>query len=117
MLDQLVSFPLNVVFVASNGDIGYAMTGLHPQRKHNVVHGVYPKKGWLKENQWVGLINNKLLPRVLNPKAGYIVSANNLITSSNTKFGISHSFSFPHRFLRIRELLQEKIREKTKLNY
>lgn len=43
-------FPLNVVFVTSTGDIGYKMTGHIPDRKYKVHHGVYPKKGWLKEN-------------------------------------------------------------------
>lgn len=43
-------FPLNLNFVTRNGDIGYHMTGLFPKRKYNVGQGVYPKKGWMKEN-------------------------------------------------------------------
>jgi hypothetical protein len=37
-------------FVTKNGDIGYHMVGLFPKRKYEVGQGVYPKKGWLKEN-------------------------------------------------------------------
>jgi len=43
-------FPLNMNFVTSTGDIGYHMTGIFPKRKYKVAQGVYPKKGWLKEN-------------------------------------------------------------------
>lgn len=71
------------MFATSNGDIGYKMTGSFPIRKYKVHQGVYPKKGWLKDNQWLGLVPNEELPYLLNPKQGYIVSANNLITSSN----------------------------------
>lgn len=42
--------PINIVYVSEHGDIGYAPGVLFPQRKYNVPHGVYPKKGWLKEN-------------------------------------------------------------------
>jgi penicillin amidase len=77
---------------------------------------VYPKKGWLKENQWLGAIPNEELPKLLNPKKGYIVSANNLITTKNVLHGISHAFSFPHRFVRINEMIEEKIIAKGKLN-
>ena len=43
-------FPLNLVYITSEGDIGYHLTGLYPKRKYQVVQGVYPKKGWLPEN-------------------------------------------------------------------
>lgn len=67
ILDENRIYALNLVFVNSRGDIGYKMTGTLPKKKYNVGHGVYPKKGWLKENQWDGLIDNSELPGVLNP--------------------------------------------------
>ncbi len=68
------------------------MTGLFPKRKYAVTQGVYIKKGWLPENQWDGFLSPKDYPRLVNPKSGYFVSANNLVTSKNAKFGISHAF-------------------------
>ena len=50
LLELQTMYPMNVMFVTSDGDIGYHMTGLFPKRKYNVGQGVYPKKGWLKEN-------------------------------------------------------------------
>jgi acyl-homoserine lactone acylase PvdQ len=54
-------------FVTSNGDIGYHMTGIFPKRKYSVGQGVYPKKGWLKDNLWQGLVDTKEHPRLYNP--------------------------------------------------
>lgn len=82
-------FPLNVVYATLEGDIGYHMTGLFPKRKYGVPHGVYPKKGWLKANQWEGFVSGNELPYVVNPKEGYIVSSNNFATSPNFKHGVT----------------------------
>lgn len=100
LMNEQRQFPLNLVFTTSNGDIGYKMTGSFPLRKYNVGFGTYPKKGWMKENQWDGIIPNEELPKLVNPERGYVISTNNLVTSKHIKHGISHAFSFPHRFLR-----------------
>jgi len=55
------------------------------------------------------------LPYVVNPKSGYIVSANNFITSENAKNGISHSFAFITRAIRITEMLDDEIQAGHKL--
>jgi penicillin amidase len=89
---------------------------LYPKRKYNVGHGVYPKKGWLKENQWEGWIPTTENPRLVNPAKGFIVSANNFVSTMNQSYGVSHQFSFQTRFVRITELLQEKIRLKGKVD-
>jgi penicillin amidase len=87
-------FPLNMVFASTSGDIGYHMTGLFPKRKFNVGQGVYPKKGWLKDNLWEGLIPPEEHPRLYNPESGLIVTANNFVASKHIKHGVSHAFSF-----------------------
>ena len=86
--------PINFLFALETGDIGYTINLKFPVRKHNVVHGAYPKKGHLIENSWKGFVPKHELPYVVNPETGYIVSANNFITSQNSKHGISHAFSF-----------------------
>ena len=93
-LESQGMFPLNMLFATSDGDHGYHMTGTFPKRKYNVGHGVYPKKGWLKENQWEGIVPKSEHPRIYNPESGIIVSANNFATSKNCKNGITHAFSF-----------------------
>lgn len=43
---------------------------------------------------------------MVNPDKGYIVNANNFVTSSNVKHGISLSMAFPHRAVRISEMIE-----------
>lgn len=93
------------------------MTGIFPKRKYNVVHGCIPKKGWLKENQWEGILYPKDMPHVVNPASGIIASANNFATSKHIKYGISHAFSFSSRTFRIRSMILERVKEKGSVNY
>lgn len=104
-LETLNMYPLNMNFATADGNIGYHMTGLFPKRKYNVHQGVYPKKGWMKDNLWDGFISQKEHPRMYNPESGFIVSANNFVASKNCKHGLSHAFSFTQRYLRIKEII------------
>mmetsp|Transcript_41337 Transcript_41337/g.54359 ORF Transcript_41337/g.54359 Transcript_41337/m.54359 type:complete len:147 (+) Transcript_41337:1365-1805(+) len=72
-------FGLNILYIMLNGDLGYQVTGAVPQRKHNVIQGVYAKNGWMKDNRWVGVAEVDQLPNLLNPEKGYIVNTNNLV--------------------------------------
>lgn len=47
------------------------------------------------------------MPYLINPKSGYIVSANNHMSSSNVKHGITENFTFTGRKTRISEMLLE----------
>mmetsp|Transcript_8709 Transcript_8709/g.6459 ORF Transcript_8709/g.6459 Transcript_8709/m.6459 type:complete len:87 (-) Transcript_8709:392-652(-) len=85
------------------------MTGMFPDRMYKVVHGSFPKKGWLKENQWKGLLLPKDMPHVLNPDKGYLATNNNFATSDKVKYGFSHGYSMPHRAIRANEMLSEMI--------
>lgn len=99
------------MFALNSGDIGYTSLVKYPIRKHGVIHGVYPKKGHLKENSWLGFVPLEELPWAINPEKGYFNSANNMITTSNVKHGISHSFAYAHRATRQAEMIEElKIR-------
>ena len=89
------------MFVLDSGDIGFFSGGVLPLRKHNVVQGVYTKRGDRIENQWIGIIQTEDIPYVVNPDKKYLVNANNFIASSREKHGISHAFTFPHRKVRI----------------
>ncbi len=69
-----VSF--NWVLADNQGNIGFQMSGLMPKRKIG-VSGFVPLPGWLSENDWQGYHEVADLPRSYNPKAGFIVTANN----------------------------------------
>jgi acyl-homoserine lactone acylase PvdQ len=47
-----------------------------------------------------------------NPEKGYIVSANNLVAGVNARHGVTHAFSFTHRFIRLNELFDQRIKDK-----
>lgn len=103
-------FPLNFVFtLKQTGEIGYAMTGKFPVRRYNAVQGSYAKIGWLPKNEWQGFVPWEDHAYVINPEQGFISSANNMVTSEFFNNGISYSLAFPHRAVRITELIQETI--------
>ena len=115
---EFTNLNANAVFLLEkHGDILYFQGGgILPIRKHNVVQGVYPKIGSNPDNKWQGRILHDELPYVINPACGYIVSANNHMSSTNVKHGLSQAFTFPGRKTRITELLEEaKARTENKI--
>jgi penicillin amidase len=112
---EALTFPLNLIFVLSNGDIGFTSTGVMPKRKHNVVQGVYTKRGSKIENRWEGILTSQDLPYVVNPDKGYLVNCNNFLASDRMEYGVSHAFSFNHRKIRISEMIEEVIKSGKKV--
>ena len=63
-----------------------------PTRKHEKPYtGCKVLDGTTSENDWTGFINPKMLPRVINPKKGYIVTANNRQMPDHVKTDIGAS--------------------------
>jgi len=52
----------------------------------------------------------------VNPDKGFIVSANNFVTSQNMPHGISYAFSFTHRAARITEMIRLSIEQGIKVD-
>ena len=76
--DVYASIPQNSVFAFSNGDIGYLLANNMPIRKNgNPYAGCKVLDGTNSDNDWVGWVKPRDLPRVINPKKGFIVTANN----------------------------------------
>lgn len=67
----------NVVYVDADGSIGYAMSGRLPVRAGG--DGGLPIDGGTGAGAWTGTVPAAALPRVINPPAGFIASANNEI--------------------------------------
>jgi penicillin amidase len=65
------------VYADVEGNIGYAMSGILPQRAGGV--GILPSDGTTGEHEWTGRLAPSSLPRLLNPASGYITSSNNQI--------------------------------------
>ena len=69
----------NFVYADVDGNIGYQAPGLIPIRAKG--DGTVPSPGWTDEYEWKGFIPFESLPFSYNPPKGYIVTANNPVTS------------------------------------
>lgn len=93
----------NFVFAAEDGTIAYKANGKIPIRKGN---GLLPVPGWNDEHEWTGYIPFDELPRVENPKEGFISTANNKVISDDYPYHISNHWAQPFRQMRIQEVLR-----------
>lgn len=108
-LSKLVSPALNFMYADVDGNIGYSAAGSIPLRGENSANRIKP--GWNDEYSWKGVVEFSQLPKIYNPKEGYIVNANNSI--SNGEYYITHDWAKPFRYERISTLIQKHIDTKT----
>ncbi len=67
----------NCVFGDNQGNIGYKTILALPIRSANALLGERAAhEGWDSANDWQGFLPHELLPQVINPKEGWLVSAN-----------------------------------------
>jgi penicillin amidase len=95
---------LNFVYADRGGNIGYALAGKIPQRDREP--SFLPLAGWDEANDWRGYIPFDELPRLYNPPAGYLATANNKIVDAAYPYYLSNFFEPPQRIRRINQLLQ-----------
>lgn len=96
---------LSFHYVDKSGNIGYQAVGVIPHRKYD--SGNTPLSGFTCNEHWSGTIPFEMLPHAFNPKAGYIVSANNKVISSDYKYNLGNNFLSPFRATRISTLLSQ----------
>lgn len=96
----------NFVFAANDGTIAYKSNGKIPIRKKG--DSLLPVPGWTGEYEWEGYIPFNELPKVVNPKEGFISTANNKVISDDYPYHISHNWAQPFRQMRIQEFFIEK---------
>jgi len=67
----------NCVFGDNKGNTGYKTVLALPIRSAQaLLDGRSAHEGWSSENDWQGILPHELLPQVINPKQGWIVTAN-----------------------------------------
>jgi penicillin amidase len=93
----------NFVYADVDGNIGYAMSGVLPQRTGSV--GSFPQDGNSGEGHWSGRIAPSELPRLLNPDRGYITSSNNLI-DREWRGLVTRDWAAPYRATRLQRLME-----------
>ncbi|MFM9421025.1 penicillin acylase family protein [Thermus scotoductus] len=98
----------NFVYADADGNIGYIAPGKFPIRKEGHT-GMVPVPG-NGEWDWQGYRKPEDWPKVLNPKEGFLVTANNKVTPQGFPYALTYDWAEPYRAERIRELLLAKER-------
>jgi penicillin amidase len=72
------TFPsANCLFGDRQGNIGFKTVLALPVRSaHSLLDDRAAHEGWNSANDWQGFVPHELLPQVINPKQGWLVSAN-----------------------------------------
>ncbi|MRG99204.1 penicillin acylase family protein [Xanthomonas sontii] len=98
---------MNLLYIDRDGNIGYLGAGRIPIRKQG--QGTLPSAGWDSANDWSGQVPAAAWPQSYNPPSGYIVNANNKVTSDDYPYLISYDWASPARARRIEQLLRQRI--------
>lgn len=96
----------NFVYADREGNIGYITSGRIPMRAegHNPD---MPADGTTAAFEWQGYVDPYDNPRLYNPAAGYIVTANNAVVApEDFPYPIATEWAYGYRAARIEELLQ-----------
>ncbi|MEJ7630574.1 MAG: penicillin acylase family protein, partial [Nocardioidaceae bacterium] len=97
----------NLVYADVHGHIGYQAPGLVPIRRTG--RGDWPVPGWDSAYEWASTpVPFDALPSVLDPKDGYVVTANQAIVGRRYPYYIGDSFDYGFRAQRIRDLLEAR---------
>jgi penicillin amidase len=93
----------NFTFADVHGDIRYFNRGRVPIR--SAANAWLPVPGWTGEHEWQSDIPFEELPRIKNPKNGYLVTANNKIVGKEFRYHLSLDYAPEYRYRRIFERL------------
>ena len=95
---------LNFVYADVAGNIGYQSTARVPLRAPG-HDGSVPVPGWTGEYEWRGYIPFEAMPQVLNPAAGFVVTANNRVAGPDYPYLLTMDWPPADRARRITALL------------
>lgn len=105
-MDTIVAPNQNWMAADADGNIAYLPGGLVPIR--NKGRGMTPVPGWTGEYDWKGFIPLFEHPYAINPKRGWMVTANNEVVDMEWyPYTFASNYSSGWRALRIEELIQK----------
>lgn len=96
----------SLIYADVDGNIGYQPPGTIPIRGKG--DGRWPVPGWDPRYEWKGSIPFDALPTVLNPKEGFIVTANQQVIGKQYPLNLGKDSAAGYRSQRIRDLLAAK---------
>ena len=95
----------NLVWADRHGKIGYKTVGRIPKRPDPGCPDL-PKPGWTGEFDWDGAIPYEELPELIDPEAGFLVTANNRIADDDYPHHLSSDYLDGFRAKRIEQLIE-----------
>ncbi len=101
----------SAVFADVDGTIGFVVTGRIPVRRpDNDFAGVAPAPGWDARYDWQGYLPFADVPRLINPAAGFIATANSRVTPPGYLHHLTHDWFSAFRQQRIEQLIEARPR-------
>ncbi|MFC4134392.1 penicillin acylase family protein [Hamadaea flava] len=94
----------NMVYADVDGNIGYQSPGRIPVRGKG--DGRWPAPGWDSAYDWTGYLPFAELPTVLNPKQGYVATANQAVIGPRYQHFLTSDWSYGYRSQRINDMIQ-----------
>ncbi|MBB5018365.1 acyl-homoserine-lactone acylase [Chitinivorax tropicus] len=101
---QLRSIELNVVY-GTREQIGWQVTGRYPIRGKG--RGQLPSPGWTGEYDWRGYVPVSAHPATIDPKQGFLATANHRSVDARYPYHLTASWYAPWRMDRINQRLQD----------
>lgn len=102
----------NLVYADVDGHIGYQAPGLVPRWPAAVDgepgDGRWPVPGWDPKYDWKGYIPFEVLPSMLDPEEGYIVTANQQVIGPEYEYLLGTGAAAGYRSKRIADLIESK---------
>ncbi|HEX7528838.1 MAG TPA: penicillin acylase family protein, partial [Thermoanaerobaculia bacterium] len=114
-LDEFSAPGQNVVWADAAGNIGWRATGLVPIRRPG-TDGSVPYDGSDALNDWRGFVPRDEMPRVVNPKEGFLATANQRVAGTSWPHVLGTDWPSPARARRIATLLEGAGRAGRKLD-
>ncbi|UGQ15510.1 penicillin acylase family protein [Yinghuangia sp. ASG 101] len=96
----------NVVYADVEGNIGYQAPGRIPIRLAG--DGRWPAYGWDPKYEWDSMIPFDSLPTSYNPPEGYIVTANNAVTTPTYPYSLTTDWGYGARSQRIIDMINSR---------
>ncbi len=97
----------NIIYADINGNIGWRPAVKIPIRKN--AKNLLPRPGEDSAYDWSGFVPFNEMPFLLNPKKGFIATANNKIIDDSFPYYISNQWASPSRIKRIEEMLKDRM--------
>jgi penicillin amidase len=98
----------NLMFAATDGDIGYVSPARLPIRRTG--DGDAPVPGAEGTYDWKGYIPVSMIPKAHNPPSGRIINANNRVVGDDYPYLITRNWTMTYRATRIVEVLDSQTR-------